>query len=399
MPALDKVRSDNRFYVLTAVKKGKVYAIPAWSSLGAVLDWGPRVVIGYEYLAKLLHPGACSDINWREDMVYLLKHFYGIDIPQQAFSAYSIEWREVVDFRGKEGKVPLHVRRAVDLISYITDLALGVMDRLVGVSKYAYSNPLMTKAYPNITSIPSPGSSFSLNVEEVAALKPGVVLMWNHKPDLVAEVEKLGIPVVCVNLKSYSDIKALITLLGEVYGVEDRARELLSDMDSIIAMVREKVLSIPEGKRAKVLYLWSKPTKVQGSRGTMEDAIELAGCVNPAAKELANKSYVNVDFEQITRWNPDLIVIWWYAKYGPDTLLNDSKWQVIKAVKEGNVFREPYYEHWGPDFTLFVLWLAKKAYPSLFSGINVTEVMDEYYMKWYGVKYSDLFSESKQGGQ
>ena len=131
----------------------------------------------------------------------------------------------------------------------------------------------------------------------------------------------------------------------------------------------------------------------------MEDAIELAGCVNPAAEELASKSYVNVDFEQITRWNPDLIVIWWYAKYGPDTLLNDSKWQVIKAVKEGNVFREPYYEHWGPDFTLFVLWLAKKAYPSLFSGINVTEVMDEYYMKWYGVKYSVLFSGSEQGGQ
>ena len=398
VPALDKVRSDNRFSILKAIKEGRVYAIPAWSSLGAVLDWGPRVVVGYEYLAKLLHPEACGNINWRADMVYLLKHFYGIDVPQQAFSAYSIEWREVVDFRGKEVKVPLHVRRAVDLISYITDLALGVMDRLVGVSKYAYSNPLVTKAYPNITSVPSPGSSFSLNVEEVAALKPDVVFMWNYKPDLVAEVEKLGIPVICVNLKSYSDIKALITLLGEVYGVEDRAEELLSNMDSIIAMVRERVSSVPEGERVKVLYLWSRPTKVQGGRGTMEDAIELAGCVNPAAAELANKSYANVDFEQIVKWNPDIIVTWWHAKYTPETLLNDSRWQVINAVKKGNVFREPYFEHWGPDFTLFVLWLAKKAYPSLFSDINVTEVMDEYYMKWYGIKYSDLFSESRQGG-
>ncbi len=399
VPALDKVRNDSRFFVLKAVKEGRVYAIPAWSSLGAVLDWGPRIVVGYEYLAKLLHPEICGDIDWREDMAYLLKHFYGIEVPKQAFVAYSMKWKEVVDFRGKEVKVPLHVKRVVDLISYVTDLALGVMDRLVGVSKYAYRNPLISKAYPNINEVPSPGSSFSLNVEEVAALKPDVVLMWNYKPDLVAEVEKLGIPVICVNLKSYSDIKALITLLGEIYGVEDRAGKVISDMNTVVAMVRERVSAIPVSKRVKVLYLWSKPTKVQGGRGTMEDAIELAGCVNPAAEELASKSYVNVDFEQIARWNPDLIVIWWYAKYGPDTLLNDSKWQVIKAVKEGNVFREPYYEHWGPDFTLFVLWLAKKAYPSLFSDINVTEVMDDYYMKWYGVKYSNLFSESEQGGQ
>ena len=395
----NRIIEHTKHDAVKAVKEGRVYAIPAWSSLGAVLDWGPRVVIGYEYLAKLLHPDVCSGINWREDMVHLLKHFYGIDVPQQAFSAYSIWWREVVDFRGKEVKVPLHIKRVVDLISYVTDLALGVMDRLVGVSKYAYKNPLISKAYPNINEVPSPGSSFSLNVEEVAALKPDVVLMWNYKPDLVTKVEKLGIPVICVNLKSYSDIKTLITLLGEIYGVEDRAEKVISDMNSVIAMVRERVSAIPDSKKVKVLYLWSKPTKVQGGRGTMEDAIELAGCVNPAAEELPNKSYVNVDFEQIARWNPDLIVIWWYAKYGPDTLLNDSKWQVIKAVKEDNVFKEPYYEHWGPDFTLFVLWLAKKAYPSLFSGINVTEVMDEYYMKWYGVKYSDLFSESEQGGQ
>ncbi len=393
--ALDKVLSDEKFSVLKAVKEGRVYAVPAWGSLGGVLDWGPRIVIGYEYLAKLLHPKACSNIDWRADAVYLLKHFYGVNVPEQAFVAYSIRWKEVVDFSGKAVKVPLHVRRVVDLISYVNDLALGVMNRLVGVSKYAHYNPILKKAYPNITKIPSPGSSFSLNIEQLAALKPDVVIMWNYKPSIVSEVEKLGIPVICVNVRSYNDVKALLILLGNIYGVENRAMKLINDMDKIVSMVEERVSSIPQDKRVKVLYLWSKPTWVQGGVGCIEDAIRMAGCVNPAAKYFPNKAYPIVDFEQIVKWNPDLIVIWWYARYGPKDILSNAKWSVINAVKEGRVYKEPFYEHWGPGISLFVLWLASKAYPNLFKDVNVTAIMDKYYEEWYGIKYTELFT---QGG-
>jgi len=396
IPALDKVLSDKRFSILKAVKDGRVYGVPTFEGLGAVLDWGPRIVIGYEYVAKLLHPSACSNIDWRADAAYLIKHFYGVDVPEQAFVAYSIRWKEVVDFSGKAVKIPLHVRRVVDLISYVDDLALGVMNRLVGVSKYAYFNPIMRKAYPNITKIPSPGSSFSLNIEQLAALRPDVVLIWNYKPGIVSDIEKLGIPVICVNLRSYDDIKALLILLGNIYGVEDRALKLIKDMDSIISMVQERVSNVPQSKRVKVLYLWSTPTTIQGGVGDIEDAIRMAGCVNPAAKYFPNKAYPRVDFEQIVKWNPDLIVIWWYARFKPEDLLSSAKWSVINAVKEGRVYKEPFYEHWGPGISLFVLWLASKAYPNLFKDVNVTAVMNKYYEEWYGVKYSELFTHSSK---
>ncbi|RLE56666.1 MAG: ABC transporter substrate-binding protein [Thermoprotei archaeon] len=389
---LDKVASDTRWHVLKAYKSGRIYVVPCWGSIGGVLDWGPRDIIGREYIAKLLYPDVYREVDWRGDMEYLLEHFYGIDIPKQAFAAYSIEWKEIVDPLGNVVKVPRKVKKVVDLISYLSDLALGVMDRLVGVSKYAKKNPVLLKVYPKIKDIPSPGSSFKVNIEVLEMLRPDVVIIWPYKPSVVEQIEKLGIPVVKVHLYSYDDVRRLLWCLGVLYGVVDRVKKIINDMDNLLMLVRERIKDIPSEKRVRVLYLWSKPTRVQGGRGTMNDAIVLAGGVNVAAKEFPDKSYVTVDFERIVKWNPDMIVIWWWAKYGPEDLLKDPKWSVVKAVKEGRVYKEPYYEHWGPDLTLFVLWLACKMYPDRFSDINFMEIANKYYMEWYGILYSEVAS-------
>lgn len=391
---LDKILEDPLWRSLRAYSEGKIYVIPCWSKIGGVLDWGPRDIIGREYIASILYPEVYSDIDWRKDMEELLKKYYGLFIPAQAFAVYSLEWKEVVDMTGEKVKIPRRVNRIVDLITYETMIAFKAMDKLVGVSKYAFKNPLVKTAYPNISSIPSPGSSFSLNIEEVAALNPDIVLIWPYKPKIVEELKNIGIPVVGVQLYSYNDIKRLLWLLGVILDKQDRAKELIEDMDYIVGLIRERVENISSDKRVKVLYLWSKPTKVQGGKGTVNDFIVLAGGLNVAAKELVNKTYVIVDLEKIIEWNPDIIIIWYYAKYNETTILNDPAWASINAVKNKRVYREPYYEHWNMDATLFILWLAKKMYPELFSDVDFVEMANKYYEKWYGVSYSQVLVEA-----
>ncbi len=387
---LDKIEEDVKWHGLKAYKSGRIYVIPCWSSIGGLLDWGPRDVIGREYLATIIYPSKYSGIDWRGDMEYLLKHFYGIFIPKQAFASYSIKWKEVVDLMNDTVKIPRKVRRAVDFISYVTLVALKVMDRVVGISKYAKYNKIMLAAYPEVKKIPSPGSSFSVNIEALLALKPDLVITWPFRESVVKEIEAQGIPVIKVWLYSYDDIKRLIWLMGVVFDVRSRAEELIKSMDSLVNYVQEHVSNIPPSRRVKVLYLWSKPTKVQGGRGTVNDFIRLAGGINVAAKAFPTKSYVSVDVETIIKWDPDVIVIWWWARYGPSKILNDPLWKGIKAVKEGRVYKEPFYEHWGVDAAIFILWLSMKLYPSKYVGVNFMDIANKYFMEWYGIPYSKV---------
>ncbi len=388
--ALDKILRDPKWRALKAVKDGRVYGVPCWGSIGGVLDWGPRDIIGREYIASILYPQYYKSLDWRRDMETLLRRFYGVFIPEQAFASYGLKWMEVVDLLGNHVRIPRHVSRVVDFISYQLDVALHAMDKLVGVSKYAKYNIVVSKAYPNITKIPSPGSSFSVNVEELAALKPQLVIIWPWKRSVVDSIERLGIPVIRVEVKSFNGVKRLIWLLGLIYGRLERAEKLIHDMDTIVRLVEEKVSSIPPGRRVRVLYLWSTPTTVQGGNGTVNDFIVLAGGVNVAAKAYPDKAYVHVDFEQIARWNPDMIVIWWWARYGPEKILKDPKWSALKAVEEGRVYKEPFYDHWGVGCSLFILWLSMKMYPSLYSGLDFYKIANMYYRQWYGIPYSSV---------
>jgi len=387
---IQKIKSDPKWQALKAYKAGRIFIVPCWSSIGGVLDWGPRNIIGIEYIASLIYPNVYKNINWRADAEYLFTHFYHEFIPMQAFASYSINWMKVVDMMNETVTLPPKITRAVDFISYTLVLALHAMDKVVGISKYAKYNVLMLKAYPNVTKIPSPGSSFSVNIEDLLALKPQVVITWPFNKKVVEEIEAQNIPVIKVQCYSYKDIERLIWLFGVVFDERARAYQMISDMNKIVEMVQSKVSSLPVDKRVKVLYLWSKPTMVQGGRGTVNDFIVLAGGINVAAKDYPDKDYVTVDLEKIIEWNPQVIVIWYFARYGPKDILDNPAWKSIDAVKNGHVYKEPYYEHWGVSASIFILWLSTKLYPSLWSNTNFTEIANQYFKEWYGVTYTSL---------
>ncbi len=384
---IEKIKSDPKWQALKAYKSSHIYIVPCWSEIGGVLDWGPRSIIGIEYIASLLYPDIYKDINWRDDAEYLFTHFYHEFIPAQAFASYSIRWMKIVDMTGEVVELSPKITRAVDFISYTLVLALHAMDKIVGISKYAKYNPIMLKAYPNITKIPSPGSSFSVNIEDLLALKPQVVITWPYNEKVVKEIEAQGIPVIKVQCYSFNDIKRLVWLFGVVFDERSRAYQLVNDMDKIITLVQSRVSDIPSDKRVRVLYLWSKETMVQGGHGTVNDFIVLAGGINVAAKDYPNKDYVSVDLEKIIGWNPQVIIIWYYARYGPKDILDNPALKSIDAVKNGRVYKEPYYEHWGVSASIFILWLSMKLYPSLWSNTNFTEIANNYYQEWYGVPY------------
>ncbi len=77
------------------------------------------------------------------------------------------QYKTITDFEGRSHYTICEVERAVILEGYEIVYALGVWDKVVGLSKYAEANPILIAADEkyglNLSNIPSPGSSFNVN--------------------------------------------------------------------------------------------------------------------------------------------------------------------------------------------------------------------------------------------
>ena len=291
-----------------------------------------------------------------------------------------------VTYRDKLGRtvtVPVPVKRAVFLISYELVPVLGVWDRVAGVGRWAYDNDLIRQSKPDIRSIPSVGSGTDVNVEALMKLKPDVVVTWTFKPEPVKFMEERGLRVIAIYPESLAELYDVMRLHGRLFQREPRMERAIGEMEGIFRMIRERVGRIPEGRRKKVLYIGTKPTSVSGGIGITNEMITLIGAHNPAST--LRQRNIEVPLERIIAWNPDVIVIWGNARYGPSDLTNDPQWRLLPAVKNGKVYKAPEWSTWSPRLAPFALWMAAMTYPEYFKDVDMDKVVDEFHRKVFGV--------------
>ena len=291
-----------------------------------------------------------------------------------------------VTYRGKLGRsvtVPVPVKRAVFLISYELVPVLGVWDRVAGVGRWAYDNGLVRQSKPDIRSIPSVGSGTDVNVEALMKLKPDVVVTWTFKPELVKFMEERGLRVIAIYPESLAELYDVMRLHGKLFQREARMERAIGEMEGLFRMIRERVGRTPEGRRKKVLYIGTKPTSVSGGIGITNEMITLIGAHNPAST--LRQRNIEVPMERIIAWNPDVIVIWGNARYGPSDLTNDPQWRLLPAVKNGKVYKAPEWSTWSPRLAPFALWMAAMTYPEYFKDLDMDKVVDEFHRKVFGV--------------
>ncbi|HIC92526.1 MAG TPA: ABC transporter substrate-binding protein [Syntrophaceae bacterium] len=302
------------------------------------------------------------------------------------FCLNEIAWAiKLKDQSGREVEIPDQVERVVLFECYEIVPALSAWDKVCGISRYAYENDLLKRCIPNVKDTPSPGSGFDVNMESLLALKPHVVIMWPRNPEVIKHIEGKGVPVLCIYPESFSDLYQAIRLLGKVFQREERAQEVIEIMERKVNLVRKRVQKIPPQRRIKALWLWSKPTKVAGGRGLSHDLITLAGGINQAKG--IYELYPEVSLERIVAWNPDVVVIWGPAHYSACDILKDPRWQSIKAVKGGRVYKAPRESTWSPRVVLLLLKMSKWFYPELFKDIEFDKVAHKFYLRCYGIQH------------
>ncbi len=190
-----------------------------------------------------------------------------------------------------------------------------------------------------------------VNLTSYNDLKETLEIIKSLSPDVVVSVDTLGqdfidnfnqnnIPSEFVNLTSYNDLKETITGLGEKFNKQDKASEIINQLET---KERELESKFNNTEKPNVLVIFGAPgTMMLGTEKCyVGNLVNLAGGKN--VLEHSTSSFVQINKEELINLNPDKIVVMTHADpeatkaQVKNTLETDAAWKNLNAVKNGEV--------------------------------------------------------------
>lgn len=317
------------------------------------------------------------------------------------------ESRVIMDAAGRTVEIPAEVNQVVCVgvgaLRYTC--YVGGADRVVGVEDYE-TKPGMSRLYNYVNfdkfkDLPVIGTNGEPFVEEIVGVDPQVIVMSSYaKQDADELSEKTGIPVVVVpGSDTTLDDKAYetIRILGELYGLEDRAETLTAYLRDVQKDLDDRTASIPEESKP-TCYVGGVSFKGQhGFEGTEAyyGPFELIH-----AKNLANTTdqtgAFNIDVEQVLAWDPDVI----FLDFNGMSLIKEDYeahpdfYNALTAVQEGKVYSQISFRSSASNLETALAdayYAACIMFPEAFSDVDPVEKAGEIFEALLGTNpYEDL---------
>ena len=187
---------------------------------------------------------------------------------------------EVTDSHGTRVRLSAPAKRIVSLAPGITELLFeaGAGARVMGADD-ASDFPPEAKAIPRV------GNSMAINLEQVAALRPDLVVAWPHgaAQRQMAGLRALGVPVFFADPDSIEAIANILILLGRLAGTEDVA----SRQAGALRNTARRILSEHQGQQGISAYvqIWDHPLMTINGRHLISNALQLCGIRNVFAAD------------------------------------------------------------------------------------------------------------------
>ena len=314
----------------------------------------------------------------------------------------------VTDLAGKTVQIPAEVKHVACISgpSYEKAFLVGGYDRIAMITPFVLDMPWAVKIVPGLKDLPVQSTELDPNIEELMKAKIDLVFFWDYdKP--IAKMNEVGIPVLTttqiVNVTNKPDtrekftngFKSEINLFGDVFGQEGRKKAAEYDQyfDEKVAKILAVTSKIPENERPKVYYAGGvNALKTQGKNTYTNWWVDIAGG-NFVSKDIAQQK-ADVTIEQVAAWDPDIIMMG--RINSTDLVLNDPKWQDIRAVKNKKVFICPegvFYWDYSSEGILLLEYLAKTFHPDKFKDLDMNKEVKEFYSKFYSYDLTDREAE------
>lgn len=266
-----------------------------------------------------------------------------------------------VDDTGRDVVINGYPERIVSIAPTPTEIlfAVGAGSLVVGVDGYS-DYPAATQ---NITKV----GDYELNIEQIVALDPDLILSSDLVPEAdLAMLESNGIPYMIIADKTISDVFASIKLVGDVTGHSVDAARLVASLKARMAAVTDLTLA-PNVTSPKV-YIEYYPYWTFGPGSFGNDLIELAGGTNIATNK--TNEYVEITNEFVVSQNPDFIIYTTgtYMINNETEIVGRQEWNTTNAVKNMDVYPldDNLISRYGPRIIDGLEQLAAIIHPELF---------------------------------
>lgn len=187
---------------------------------------------------------------------------------------------------------------------------------------------------------------------------------------------------------------------ADVLGPDARAQAqaYTSYLDDKLTAVTTATSSIPEAQRPSVLHIYSLDPLVVDGTGSIIDAWITAAGGRNAAQVAGNARPVST--EQVSQWNPDVIILASSAFVGNDTgaqtlqkLTDDPFWSRMAAVRDHKAYINPtggwHWDRYGIEEALQIQWAAKTLHPELFPDLDMAAETKSFYSRFLHFSLTD----------
>lgn len=313
--------------------------------------------------------------------------------------------RTIVDGSGRTVEIPNAVESVVCVgvgaLRYTCymqgqDLVVGVEDYETKEGTSRLYNYVNFERFRNLPIIGTNGEPF---VEEIIRVGPQVIVLSQSASVEADDLQsKTGIPVVVVpGSDTTLDTNCYDTLriLGELYGREERTRELTAYLRGIEEDLGRRTEGIENKPTAYVCGVSFKG--VHGFEGTEAG---YGPFVLIKARNLADTTgqtgAFDMDIEQVLQWNPDVI----FVDYNGLDLINEAYrnnpgfFENLTAVQEGRVYSQISFRSYASNLDTALAdayYAAYVLYPDRFADVDLEAKIGEIFEMLLGTNpYPDL---------
>jgi iron complex transport system substrate-binding protein len=182
--------------------------------------------------------------------------------------------------------------------------ALGLGDRVVGVSSYCRYPPAVLK-------LAKIGSFIKPDAEKIALLRPDLVVVQKAKSaqPLPGRLAALGIKYLEVEPGSLADVYSTIQDIGRATGVPDRAQRVIADIRKRLDTIHAEASN--RSRPTVLLIVGRDPGLLSNLIGVgpgayLDELIEIAGGRNVLAD--SKVAYPRISMETVVRTDPEVIL-------------------------------------------------------------------------------------------
>ena len=249
-----------------------------------------------------------------------------------------------VSYNGKDYQVPQDP-------NHIVVLSNSILQMLYAVDGKAVARVETTDALaPDMESLPTVGHTANPSMESILGYKPDLVLgLANQHGKLASNFESNKVPFIPMELEGLDSTVPILTLLGEITGHQDKAKEVIDNYKQRIANVKAQAAQ-HQPARVAVLRATGKSVTAETNLAITASMVKELGMTNvtidPNAAAPSTKT-IPYSLEALTQANPDVIFIVTMGKKEDidktmkSAMTDNPAWNDLKAVKNGKVFYLP----------------------------------------------------------